>query len=137
MVVEIAQGLEDPTQIAERYGLTPTQFGKIAKHRAFRLAVLAKMSELKTTGVTFKLRASVMAERLLDLLYKRATDDQAATATTLEVAKWLAKMGQLEPKEEKVGPAQVGTGFSVTINLNQPAEVEVSKDGQVARIGPA
>ena len=48
----------------------------------------------------------------------------AGLASKLEAAKWFAKMGNLEPKEEK-SSSVLGAGFSITVDLGGGASLTI------------
>ena len=117
MVTELAYGMEDPVDVAYRYGITASQFADLETHKPFLAEVAAKRAELERGGHTVKVKAAWMAENLLDDMYLRAKSADASINQVQESIKILAKLADLEPK----GVQQVasGPGFSVVINIPQ------------------
>ena len=117
MVTELAYGMEDPVDIALRYGITASQFKDLEAHKPFLAEVAAKRAELERGGHTVKVKAAWMAENLLDDMYLRAKSPDASINQVQESIKILAKLADLEPKgAQQVAP---GPGFSVVINIPQ------------------
>lgn len=88
-------------------------------------------SELYKSGKTFRLKASVMADQMLEKVYEDALHEDVGLSMRIDVLKVLAKLGDLEPKQNLNAAAQ-GSGFSININLAgvQPAPqvIEVKQE---------
>jgi len=115
-ILELAAGMEDPDELARRYHLTDTGWANLKEDNNFQKVVEAKRTELQKSGYTFRLKAALAAESLLDDIYLGAKDMDASLSAKLEAFKYLTKLGGLEPKEDK-GAAQ-GTGFTIRIDLS-------------------
>lgn len=116
MIVEIAFDLEPSEKIAYRYGYTPEDFVVLRATEWFDRALEIKRAELRASGWTSKQKFTLMAEDLMEQAYRFASASDNAQ-TKLEVAKYAAKLADIEPKAN--GPASlVGTGFSININLS-------------------
>lgn len=115
LVVACAQGLEDPDELAARFGLTGEPWQKIKESKAFQLAVAAKKAELEKSGWVFRQKASMGAEMVLERVIVDLMSNDTGTNTRLEGLKTLAKLANLEPKEDKGAPAT--PGFQININL--------------------
>lgn len=115
MIVELALGQEDPYAVAARYGLDAEAFVSLRANKHFRTAVARKLAELQKEGVTFKIKTAMMAEALIEELYKRAKDPEMSTSALLQIVQWLTRVGDLEPKT--TGPQGPQNGFNVVINL--------------------
>lgn len=113
LIHDAAVGLDGPDALQARYSLDPVVWEQLQNDPFFKRAVDARRGELKKEGVTFRYKAALMAEDLLEKVYMDAVT--GSPQLRLDTAKWLTKVGSLEPKEEKnvVAP----TGFSITINL--------------------
>ena len=116
MAYEIACGLEDPAEIAARYGVTPEQWEQLTKHRPFLMAVQRYRKELKESGYTFRTKAHLQAEDLLGTAYLMAKDPNTPSNVRADLIKWTAKVAGLEPDSRTVQGPQ-GGGFQVNINL--------------------
>lgn len=114
-VFELAAGLEEPDHIAEKYHINPDAWDAMRHDENFRKVVDAKRAELQKSGYTFRLKAALAAEDLLDEVYIGAKAPDASLSAKLESFKYLTKIAGLEPKEDK--NMAVGPGFSISINL--------------------
>jgi hypothetical protein len=114
-VFELAAGLEEPDHIAQRYHYITEAWESLKNDQNFMRVVESKRTELQKTGYTFRLKAALAAEDLLDEVYIGAKSVDASLSAKLEAFKYLTKIGNLEPKEDK----QVATGpaFSIKIDL--------------------
>lgn len=115
MVVALAQGLEEPDDIALRCGFTPEQWKALQNYKPLQVAVAAKKAELEKDGWIVRQKAAMGADMLLDQVIVQAMNNETSLGAKLEVFKTLVKVGNLEPKEEK--QAQAGPGFQIQINL--------------------
>ena len=126
---EVASGLEDITDIAPRYGLTPEDVNMLMSFQPFIIAVDRLKSDFYRNGRTFRSKAQLMAETVMDRVYADALKSESLSLK-LESLKTLARLADLEPKQS-AGQVK-GTGFTININLSgaQPAPaaevVEVS-----------
>src|ERR1019366_5361426 len=126
-VLEVASGLREPEDIAAEYGFTPAEWRKLQKYQPFTKAVDDKKAELKLSGYTFRMKAQVLAEDLLDDLALHARKEDVSFHTVLEVAKFAARAAGIDsPVKEDDGKSgnnfviniDVGAGRSVTVEVN-------------------
>ena len=116
MVVSMAQGMEDPDYIAEKHGFTGEKWEKLKVWKPFLDAVAEQRSELEKSGYSFRIKAQWKAMDLADDFYIKAKRPEATFQQVQQAVTFFTRIAGLEPKEEK--SAQVGEGFSVTINMN-------------------
>lgn len=116
MVVSIAQGMEEPSEIAAKHGFTGERWEKLQNWKPFLDAVAAQKAELDKSGYSFRVKAAWKAEDLADDYYLKAKAPDATFAQVQSAVQFFTKIAGLEPREEKTG--QQGEGFSVTINMN-------------------
>lgn len=133
VVVALAIGADDPYNILTGYGFSERMVEIISTDPAIQKAVDAKRRELQREGYTFRLKAALAAEMLLDEVVTTALDPKATLATKHDVLKTLAKFGNLEPKEDKQAVAP--TGFQVNIQIgNQTVQIGGKTPGAVVEI---
>ena len=72
MIREIATGLEEPVDIAIRYGFSKEEFKDLARMPEFRAEVSRIQSEMQRSGQTFKLMAGEMAHKLLEDMFQHS-----------------------------------------------------------------
>ena len=120
MILAIAVGMEDPQEIAARYGFENTRWTLLQQWKPFNDAVAKQKAELEQNGVTFRIKAKALTEDVFEDAYKIARSNDATLLQKLEFIKLGAKLGDMEPKAN----AQIaaGPGFSITINLADTAK---------------
>jgi len=126
LILTIAMGMEEPREIASRYGFEGARWEKLQQWKPFRDAVAQKVAELETSGITFKIKAKALTEDVFEDAYKIARSNDATLLQKLEFVKLGAKLGDMEPKTNT--QAVAGPGFSITINLSPPKEEPVIID---------
>lgn len=115
LVVSLAQGLHTEAELAARFGFTPEHLQRLLEYPPFRTAVATKRAELEKSGWVFRQKAAMQAEMLMDQVFVNAMSNDVGLMQKLETLKYLSKMGNLEPKEDKNTSA--GPGFQISINL--------------------
>lgn len=115
MVAEIAAGLEEPKDIAMRYGIAGQAWDDLKNWTPFQNAVAAQKAEYEKSGFTFKVKAKVLTEDVFEDAYKRARSSDATLLQKLEFVKLGAKLADMEPKNTQAAPT--GPAFSITINM--------------------
>lgn len=123
LILAIAMGMEDPKEVASRYGYEGLKWDMLNAWKPFTDAVAAKRVELETSGITFKIKAKALTEDVFEDAYKIARSNDATLLQKLEFVKLGAKLGDMEPKTNT--QVQAGPGFSITINLSQPTPTKV------------
>lgn len=117
MVAEIAAGMENPTDIAFRYGIVGQAWKELQAWVPFQNAVAAQKAEFEKTGYTFKVKARILTEDVFDDAYRIARSNASTLLQKLEFIKVGAKLADMEPKNNQQVAA--GPGFSITINLGE------------------
>lgn len=129
MVAEIAYGMEEPVDIAFRYGISASEYRKLAQNAHFQAEVAAKTAELMRAGHTVKVKAQFMAEDLLETLYLQAKDPKATFNMVHEAVKTMAKLADLEPKANQ--PQVQGGGTAIHIIFNNETNKERLVIGEI------
>jgi hypothetical protein len=123
MILAMAIGMEDPEEVASRYGFDGIRWKAMQSWKPFNDAVAKQKAELEQNGVTFRIKAKALTEDVFEDAYKIARSNDATLLQKLEFIKLGAKLGDMEPKAS----AQVasGPGFSITINLQDSQKKQV------------
>lgn len=128
LVLEVAYGIEDPKILAEKFGFSETEWDLLRVHDPFIKQVEAKKTELRASGYTFRMKAQMAAEDILDDVYRDAKKPDASFHTRLESLKFFAKAAGVEAPakvEQSTGPA-----FSITINLGGGQSIKIGTAAQ-------
>lgn len=115
LILGIAVGMEDPDEVASRYGFEGAKWLKLQNWKPFNDAVAKQRSELEASGMTFRIKAKALTEDVFEDAYKIARSNDATLLQKLEFIKLGAKLGDMEPKTNTAIAA--GPGFSITINM--------------------
>lgn len=127
-VLDCASGLEEIEEIAPRYGFSPEDVARLKEYKPFMMAVEQMKADLYRSGKTFKLKAGVMAEEVMERVFRDAISPDIGPANRLEALKTLSRLADLEPKNAAASGANGQVqGFSVVINVGSPdAKVEIA-----------
>lgn len=121
-LVDLAIGADPAHVIAARYGMDELDIEVLLQNPAVTKRIEAIQAELTTKGEFFKLKSRMLAEDLLEKVYKdaRDTDDPK---TRLDAVKFLSMAGGVDKPVEQKQAAQ-GPKFSITFKFG----------GQTARL---
>jgi hypothetical protein len=128
LIWHVAAGLEEPEDIAKRFGYEGDTWDRLRAHPPFQIAVKALQAEFELTGFTFKNKNRLMAGHMLEKLFVMANSPDASIGQVHEALRTFAKFADLEPKQEKA-VADTGAKFSININLpgaSQPATIDIT-----------
>jgi hypothetical protein len=126
MLLQIATGLEEPLDIAQRYGFNEEEFAALSNWPPWQAALEAKRTELQQTGVTLRIKSAFMAEDVLQRAYLAVCGHDATLPQKMDFIRLAAKLGDVEPKPNFNAAAQ-GNGFSISINFSSPPPVPQSR----------
>lgn len=116
MIQELATGVEDGEVIARRYGYSKDEWEAISKVPEFRARVEHAIAERAKSGQTFRLKAALMAEKLMDDMFSSALGSEVPVKDKAAALQVLTRVGELEPRKD-AGPAATGPAFSISISL--------------------
>jgi hypothetical protein len=131
MMVGLALGTEPPLTLAAQHGFTPVELDALQAQDWFNQEVARLRSELLTSGKLGEIKFGMMGETLLTRTFVETCDPDVPISVKLEVAKYLMKMANREPKAQ--ANLNQGPMFSIKIDLGdnqrivlegKPVEVE-------------
>lgn len=117
LMVDLALAIDPLEAILERFSLTQDHYERLLRIPAFRRDLAMTMRELREDGIPFAKKAAVQAESYLLDVDEMVQDRSIAASTRLDAIKWTAKMGKLEPREEKGGDVNQGVSVNLSINF--------------------
>jgi hypothetical protein len=130
LVWECAAGVEDPALIAARYGFEGDKWERLSQWTPFIVAVQQQRAEFERTGITFRLKAGLMAEQMMDQMFKQAVSNDSTILQKLSVFNSLVEVAGLKPdKKAAVDAAGQAPKFSITINIPQAGPTPLTIDG--------
>jgi hypothetical protein len=131
LVWECAAGLEDPDSIAARFGFTDAKWERLKQWPPFIQAVQQQRAEFERNGMTFRLKAGLMAEEMMSQMFKQAIANDTSIMQKLSVFNSLVDVAGLKPdKKAEAASVQSAPKFSITINIPQtPGPTPITIDG--------
>lgn len=113
----VALGMQTHEEICNRYGLTTAQLEELLLAEPFQKLVEGYRVALVEHGLSFRTKAAVHAEVMLDeVVWKMVQDPTTPSQVKLEAFKAVAKLAGYEPKQAAEGPS--GPAFRLVINMN-------------------
>jgi len=97
MCLAVALGVDDTTAILQRFGVTRQTYDAWCTHPLFMRTVAEYQQQARDSGLSFRLRARIQAESLLDVSYQLIYTKDVPAAVKADLIKWTAKMADLEP----------------------------------------
>jgi len=124
------------TELLPREGITQQEYDDLSKNPQFKQYADAYAKELTESGFSFAAKSRVLAEDLLPMAYKMAKDIDVPAPVRAKMIENLVEWGDLKPKKD-LALAQVGSGFSITINIPDSSSLNVGKQSEPKDITPA
>lgn len=122
LVWECAAGLEEPASIAARFGFEGEKWERLAQWPPFITAVQNQRAEFERNGMSFRLKAGMMAEEMMSMMFKQAISMDSTILQKLSVFQALTDVAGLKvPKNADVN-TNTAPKFSITINIPQGAQ---------------
>jgi hypothetical protein len=120
LVWECAAGLEEPDSIASRFGFEGAKWERLKQWPPFIHAVQQQRAEFERNGMTFRLKAGLMAEEMMSQMFKQAIANDSSIMQKLSVFNSLVDVAGLKPdKKLEAAGAVSAPKFSITINIPQ------------------
>lgn len=113
-------GGETVQDLLTRNNINAVQFAEFANDKIFEKTVQDYREEIRTKGLTFRLKARAQAEELLKTSWILIHSIDTPAAVKADLIKHTVKWGDLEPKNTSV-ESSTG-GVSITINLGERKE---------------
>ena len=130
LVWECAAGLEDPVIVAQRFGFEGDKWERLAQWPPFITAVQTQRAEFDRNGMTFRLKAGLMAEEMMSQMFKQTISADSTILQKLSVFNSLVDVAGLKPdKKAADASASAAPKFSITINIPQAGPSPITIDG--------
>jgi len=129
LIWECAAGLEDPDSVAARFNFEGAKWERLKQWPPFIQAVQQQRAEFERNGMTFRLKAGLMAEEMMSQMFKQAVSNDSSIMQKLSVFNSLVDVAGLKPdKKLEAASAVSAPKFSITINIPQtggPAPITI------------
>lgn len=130
LVWECAAGLENPVDVAARFGFEGDKWERLSQWPPFITAVQAQRAEFDRNGITFRLKAGLMADEMMSQMFKQAIGVDSTILQKLSVFNSLVDVAGLKPdKKQAETTANAAPKFSITINFPNQQPTPVTIDG--------
>lgn len=104
--------------LLEEHGHTVEDLRLFSKDPLFEQRVQDYRVQIRENGLSFRLKARVQAEMLLETSWNLIHDRDASPAVRADLIKWTAKVAGLDSSKDGGGD---GKGVSITINMGEPS----------------
>lgn len=123
---------ETVDEVLQRNRLTTEQLLVFQKDPVFLRTVKDYRQEIRSNGVTFKMKARAQAEELLHTSWVLIHSPDVSAAVKADLIKSTVKWGGLEPKNDTaVGVGEGGGGVLISINLgDKDVKATLTDDGR-------
>lgn len=130
LVWECAAGLENPADVAARFGFEGDKWERLSQWPPFITAVQTQRAEFERNGMTFRLKAGLMAEEMMNQMFKQTLSADSTILQKLSVFNSLVDVAGLKPDKKAVdATASAAPKFSITINFPNQQPTPVTIDG--------
>ena len=124
LAVELALHVDDASEIFQRYSYSDEQAADLVESPAFIALMQQAQKAVVEEGLSFKMKAKLIAGELLPYAHDLATDPLISAAVRLQSIQWAAKMAGFEPKEAK-DDGRTGGGLTLSITFAGAAPQQV------------
>ena len=116
--LEIAMQTSSVKDICAAYGIDKAQWDIIRANAAFKAQVQTYLDELKTEGVSFRMKARLQAEALLETSWNLIHEPHALVPPNVkaDLIKFTIRAAGLDGSKDQ-GGGNVGTALQINVNL--------------------
>lgn len=114
--MELAMHIAPVKDICEAYGIDKDEFFALADDPTFQAAFQQAKERLQKEGMSFRIKAQLQAELLLEKSWNLIHNDNTPTTVKADLIKSTVRWAGLEPKGDGPGGG-VGSAFQININL--------------------
>lgn len=119
LAVEIALQEHTPKQLCKLYGIDEKTWDRIRADPLFQNDVSARMIELQSEGVSFKMKARLQAEGMLDENWRLVHHVDTPANVKADLIKHTVRMAGLDASKDQAAAAQgAAIGAALQINLH-------------------
>lgn len=112
---ELAMRQHPPKVICKAYGIDKEEFETLVDDPHFAKAYTDAVEGLRKEGMSFRIKARLQAEAMLDKSWKMVMDESTPNTIKADLIKSTVRWAGYEPKGPEVGAG--GSAFMIQINL--------------------
>ena len=131
LAYELALKIDDSAVIFQRHGYNGEQALALLAAGEFPALLERVAQEVREKGLSFRAKARVMAEDLLQYGYELATDETASSAVRADLIQWMARVADLEPAKKDgkdTGGGGGGLHLSITFAGQAPQTITPGRE---------
>ena len=135
--VEMALRISPLPELLDAYGIDEETWANLKHNDAFKQAVKEAVKQAQEEGFSYRVKAQMQAEALLQTSYNMIQDSTMPPAVRADLIKFTARVAGFDSAGK--GPASTqaaGNGFSININLAPPAPKTGASDPMTITINP-
>lgn len=118
--VELALGLNAVSEICKEYGIGREELEALVANPMFRAEFEAARDIRTEKGGAFRLKAQLMAERMLEELYKIGMDKEVGPAIRVKIANDIIEYAGRQPAKPAPGAGDMANALQININFPAP-----------------
>ena len=115
LILDLAVGVDDLSEILLRYDITIDEYDHISKAESFRRELSLAIRDARENGTPFAVKARVQAESYLEVLDALVYSPNTPASTKLESIRSIVKWGRLEAPKNGEDSA---SATQVNVNIN-------------------
>ena len=115
--IEVAMRVGSTKEICEAYQIDRAEWDVLCADPRFRNEVQAAKDRLKEEGVSFRMKAQLQSEELLEQSWRMIHDANLPASVRADLLKFTVRVAGLEPKDTK-GSAGDFVPLQINIQLN-------------------
>jgi len=114
---------DDVNDILQRYQISPNRYIELTRSPVFLKELQKYREDIRDNGLTFKVKARVMAEQLLPKTYSMIYDPDVAPTVQADLIKSVARWAGYDQPKLPNQQQDDKPGFSIVINLGEQTQV--------------
>lgn len=132
MLLDIAAGMEEPVDIAFRYGFSASEYRQLEKNQQFLADIATIRAKREQSGEAAIAKAGMMYDILAEKYFLRLMDNEISTSQLAQGVEAFAVLGNRKPKAKDA--AVQGAQFSITFNIPQGVQTPTTFDMQLPEV---
>lgn len=132
-VFELALASEPVEGLLQRYNVSIEQYENYLQNVAFQAQLQKFRADIHERGLGFREKARALSEDMLVTAYRMVKDENVPATVKADLIKWVAKVADLEPKQDKNPESQFLPNVLISIQQMSNEELDRRVANLVAR----
>lgn len=111
----VLQGVDKAMEVFTKYKIDQPAAMELLQNPVFQKQLKDYAAEIETSGMSYRMKARILAEDLLPHAYDLATDTLYPAAVRADMIQWMTKVADLEPAKANGKDVPQTGGFSLQI----------------------